>query len=138
MDKPMQGIQARIVGKVHEVKIPPKGPQVLVVRVLHGKDKQTGAYKPSSWYNVKVFAGKQAELAAANPQKDDLVSVDVWGATEEWTGQDGSKRSEKAWYMTAVQVHRDEPAPVQSLSPVEAVASVFGGKVVPGDDNVPF
>jgi single-stranded DNA-binding protein len=137
MDKPMQGIQARITGKVHEVKVPPKGPVVLVVRVSHGKDKQTGAYKPSSWYNVKVFAGKQAELAAANPQKDDLVTVDVWGATEEWTGQDGNKRSEKAWYLTAVQVHRDAPAPVQSLSPVEAVAGVFGGKVVDGDD-VPF
>lgn len=137
MDKPMQGIQARITGKVHEVKVPPKGPQVLVVRVSHGKDKQTGAYKPSSWYNVKVFAGKQAELAAANPQKDDLVTVDVWSATEEWQSQDGSKRSEKAWYLTALQVHRDEPAPVQNLSPVEAVASVFGGKVVSGDD-MPF
>ena len=137
MDKPMQGIQARIVGKVHEVKVPPKGPVVLVVRVSHGKDKQTGNYKPSSWYNVKVFAGKQADLSAANPVKDDLVSVDVWGATEEWQSQDGSKRSEKAWYLTALQVHRDAPAPTQSLSPAEAVASVFDGKVVEGDD-VPF
>ena len=77
MDKPMQGVQARIVGKVHEYKVYEKGPADLIVRVSHGKDKQTGNYKPSSWYNIKVFLQKRAEVAALHLQRDDLVSVDV-------------------------------------------------------------
>ena len=126
MDKPMQGVQARITGKVYEIKVPERGPVVLTLRVSHGKDKQTGAYRPSSWYNVKVFANKQTELGAADLRKDDLLTVDVWGATEEWTGKDGAKRSEKAWYLTAFEVHRDEASPAPA--PLQSAA----------DDNVPF
>jgi single-stranded DNA-binding protein len=137
MDKPMQGINARITGKIYEVKTPPKGPVVLVLRVSHGKDKQTGNYKPSSWYNVKVFAAKQADLGAASPQKDDLITVDVWGATEEWTGQDGNKRSDKAWYLSGFTLHRD--AAPQAADPAAQVAAMFGGRVVqPEGDDVPF
>lgn len=93
----MQGVEARITGKVYEIKPPVgNGPVVVVVRVSHGKDKTTGAYKPSSWYEVKVFGQRKDEALAL--AKDQLVQLDVWGGTEEWTGKDGQKRSNKAWY----------------------------------------
>ncbi len=39
----MQGVEARIVGKVYEIKDAiGNGPVVVVVRVSHGKDKNTG------------------------------------------------------------------------------------------------
>ena len=104
--QPMQGVTAKICGKVHEVRAPVgKGPVVLVLRVSHGKDKVTGDYRPSSWYNVKVFAAKQAELGASNPQQGDLYTVDVWGATDEWTDKEGKKRSDKAWFLQGFTKH---------------------------------
>jgi hypothetical protein len=41
--------------------------------------------------------------------KDDLVQLDVWGATEEWTGKDGTKKSAKAWYCKDLQSLTMEP-----------------------------
>ena len=93
----MQGVEARIVGKVYEIKDAiGNGPVIVVVRVSHGKDKNTGNFKPSSWYEVKVFGQRKPEAMAL--ARDQLVQLDVWGGTEEWTGKDGQKRSNKAWY----------------------------------------
>ena len=67
------------------------------------------------------------------------MSVDVWGATEEWTTREGQKRSDKAWYLSGIQVHRDAPAPAQSLSPPtpQSIAQAFGGRVI-DDEPMPF
>lgn len=105
-DTPMQGVSLKICGKVHEVRAPVgKGPVTLVLRVSHGKNKDTGEYKPSSWYNVKVFSAKQAELAASNPQQGDLYTVECWGATDEWTDREGKKRSDKTWFLSSFTKH---------------------------------
>lgn len=131
MNNPMQGVEATITGKVHEIKSPLKGPVTLVVKVSHGKDKKTDQWKPTSWYNIKVFAAKQAELGTADPQKGDLITCHVWGATEEWAGKDGTNRSEKAWYLSSFTLHR---AAEQASQEVEVVA-----KVEPlSDDDIPF
>lgn len=105
-DLPMQGVSLKICGKVHEVRAPiGKGPVTLVLRVSHGKNKETGEYKPMSWYNVKVFSAKQAELAASNPQQGDLYTVECWGATDEWTDREGKKRSDKTWFLSTFTKH---------------------------------
>jgi len=104
--EPMQGVSARITGRVYEVAAPTgNGPVVVTVRVSHGKDKNTGDYRPSSWYRIKCFTAKQTELAKLNPQKDDLVTFEVYGGTDEWTDKEGKKRSDKVWYYTAGTKH---------------------------------
>ncbi len=133
MNRPMQGVEATITGKVHEIKVHSRGPVTLVVQVSHGKDKKTEQWKPSSWYNIKVFDSKQAALGTADPRKGDLITVTVWGATEEWTGKDGQKRSEKAWYLSSFTLHREgeEPAaaePAYQPATVQPIA----------DDDIPF
>lgn len=103
-----QGIEARIVGKVQEVKQPiGNGPAVVVVRVSHGKDKATGEWRPSSWFDVRVFGEKR--IAAVQLAKDDLVQLDVWGGTSEWTGKDGAKKVTKEWYCKELQSLTLEP-----------------------------
>lgn len=66
--EPMQGVSARITGRVYEVAAPTgNGPVVVTVRVSHGKDKNTGDYRPSSWYRIKCFTAKQTEPRQAEP-----------------------------------------------------------------------
>lgn len=115
MDKPMQGIQAQICGVVHEVSTPERGPAVVTVRVSHGKDKKTDQWKPSSWFRVKVFAGKLDFIKHLTSEA--IVTVSVYGATEEWIGKDGQKRSDKAWYLQDIEVHEPGrmPAGVPNL-----------------------
>lgn len=130
MDKPMQGVRAQICGVVHEITVPERGPTVLTVRVSHGKDKQTGNWKPSSWYRVKAFGDKAAMLKDVTT--DALVTVGVYGATDEWTAKDGTKKSDKAWYLLGIEVHEHGRMPASAPSLRDTVA------IAAGSDEVPF
>ncbi len=94
------GIRPHVCGYLHEVesKQAPDGTKrlTLVLKVNAGKDRD-GKWQ-SGW--VRVVVPKNAEL----PQmaKGDTIELNAWGAWNEWTTQDGQRRSEWRWMLDEV------------------------------------
>lgn len=91
-------LDLRIVGRLHEWKTPDRGPELLVMQINHGKDKN-GNFKPSTFIDVKVFPSKRDQLMRVRPDKGDMLEIVAWGGTDEWVNKEGVKQRKLSWAM---------------------------------------
>jgi len=99
------------VGKDGEGKYSQSGKPFAQARAFfsQGKDKSTNEFLPSIWFKVMVF-GKDGEDIADNPSlnalsnapKGDKIEVHGRLGLEEWTTNEGEKRSTMVIYATEV------------------------------------
>jgi single-stranded DNA-binding protein len=99
------------VGKEGEGKYSQSGKPFASARGFYsqGKDKSTDEFLPSIWFKVMAF-GKDGEDIAANPAvnilataaKGDKIEVRGRLGLEEWTTNEGEKRSNLVIYATEV------------------------------------
>ena len=99
------------VGKDGEGKYSQSGKPFAQARAFfsQGKDKSTNEFLPSIWFIVMVF-GKDGEDIADNPSlnalsnapKGDKIEVHGRLGLEEWTTNEGEKRSTMVIYATEV------------------------------------
>lgn len=72
-----------------------------------GKDKETGEYKPSIFFDVLAFSKDEnmspACSALAQTAKKDLITVKGNLAMDEWTGKDGAKRQKLVIFASSVE-----------------------------------
>ena len=124
-----QGIDLKLTARVHDIKVPDRGPKVLVMQVNHGKDKE-GKFRPSSFFDIKVFPSKEDLLMSVRPVKGDTLEVIAWGSTSEWTNKEGVKQRKLEWALSHMEmlergVDRGVNRAPQQIAPID-------------DDDVPF
>lgn len=75
-----------------------------------GKDKQTGEYKPSVFFDVKAFSQDEnatpAVEAISNIADKDYFTVKGRLSMDEWTGDDGVKRQQLVVFAQSVEPFR--------------------------------
>lgn len=96
-------LDLRIVGRLHEVKTFERGPDVLVLQVTHGKDKN-GNFRPSSFVELKVFPSKSDAVSRVRPDKGDMLECVAWGSTDEWTNKEGNKQRKLSWALSDIKL----------------------------------
>lgn len=123
----MQGLALKITGRMHDLKVPERGPKVLVMQVNHGKDKN-GNFRPSTFLDVKIFPSKDDLFLSVRPVKGDTCEVTCWGTTSEWVNKEGVKQRKLEWALSHLEI-------VERLSDREA--RKLPPQVI-DDDDVPF
>jgi single-strand DNA-binding protein len=134
----MSGIEAAFFGSLSrdaELKTSKAGKRYLRlnVRVGDGEDVQ--------WLGVMAFDEKAIE-AAEKLTKSARVYIEGRISIDEWTGQDGAKRSGLSclsWHCRLAQIGRSKPKPERKQEGGDnssAPRSVSSG--APFDDEVPF
>lgn len=127
-----QGADLKLTARVHEVKAFDRGPKVLVLQVNHGKDKD-GKFRPSSFFNVKVFPSKEQQLLTVRPEKGDIVEAICWGSTSEWTNKDGVKQRTQEWALAHLEMVERAGERGQTRPRTEPIADVLMDI-----DDIPF
>jgi hypothetical protein len=122
-----QGIDLKVTGRVHDIKVPDRGPKVLVIQVNHGKDKE-GKFRPSSFFDIKVFPSKDDLLMSVRPVKGDTIEAIAWGSTSEWVNKDGIKQRKMEWALSHMEM---KERATERATRTQA-------RVVDDDDNIPF
>lgn len=120
-----QGIDLKVTGRVHDIKVPERGPKVIVVQVNHGKDKE-GKFRPSSFFDIKVFPSKDDLLMSVRPVKGDTIEAIAWGSTSEWVNKDGIKQRKVEWALSHMEMKERATERAPRVQPVV------------DDDDVPF
>lgn len=99
------GLNSTIRGYVHrapEWRMTAAGAQMcrFTVKIPGGKG-QDGSPAPATFVDVTVFPKLAGEFQAANVRDSDLVEIETWSKTEEWS-KDGEKKTKLAFYLSRV------------------------------------
>lgn len=92
-----------------EMKVSQSGKPYAFVRAFlsQGKDKTSGEYKPSLFFDVKAFSQDDSIPAlvqsVADTQNKDRFTVKGRLGVEEWTGQDGVKHQKLVIFALSIE-----------------------------------
>ena len=92
-----------------EMKVSQAGKPFAFTRAFlsQGKDKATGEYKPSLFFDVKAFSKDDSVTALvqsiADVQNKDRFTVKGHMGMEEWTGQDGMKHQKLVIFALSIE-----------------------------------
>ena len=126
----MFGADLTLSARVHDIKHADKGPSILVLQVLHGKDKKTDQFKPTSFFELKVWNKNSDSFLSVNPKKGDHVKATAWGSTDQWIDKDGMTKRKLVWTLKDIEVVERYIERMARKDPA--------GDIVIDPDDIPF